>query len=300
MASNSTSKVRTLSEAAALIPDGTRLALGGFAIYQHPMALVRELVRLRRRRLSLVGHVSGNEVDLLVGAGCVSRVESSYVGLEKYGLALNFRRAVESAEVEVVDYSEVLSFDRFRATQEGMTFWPCDYLGGSDLLTHNPDIRQFTCPMTGRSLYAVPPADPEVVVIHAIAADEQGNVLFPRRHLMPQGLDVTMALGCDTVIVTVEKIVSRGFIKRHAGQNLLPAYKTTTVVEAPYGAHPCAVLGRYNSDDRHFLEYVEASASRESFQSYLESFVFNVEGHEDYLHRIGAHHLASLQEFETL
>ena len=298
--SKQASKVQTLADAVALIPDGTRLALGGFAIYQHPMALVRELVRARRRDLTIVGTVNGNEVDMLVGAGCVRTVETSYVGLERFGLAPNFRRAVEAGELSVVDYPEILSFDRFRATQEAMTFWPCDYLGGTDVLRYNPAIKSFACPLTGRMLYAVPPANPEVVVIHAIAADEQGNVLFPRRHLLPQGLDSIMARGCDTVIVTVESIVSKQFVKRHADLNLLPSYKVTMVVEAPFGAHPCPVLGRYRIDDAHFTEYANAAKNVDSFADYLERYVLSPADHAAYLDLIGAQQLTALLETDTL
>lgn len=296
----STSKVGSVADAVALIPDGTRLAIGGFAIYQHPMAVVRALIRAGRRDLTVVGTVSGNEVDLLAGAGCLKRVETSYVGLEKYGLAPNFRRAVEEGRIEVIDYPEVLSFDRFRASQENLTFWPCDYLGGTDVLARNPDIKIFTCPISGRSLQAVPPADPEVVVLHAIAADERGNVILPRRHLLPQGLDVIMARGCDTVIVTVEKIVPRALVRRHAEQVQIPAYKTRLVVEAPWGAHPTAVLGRYATDDAHFRDYVAASASPEGFAAYLDRYVHAPSDQAAYLERIGAERLGALTELDTL
>jgi glutaconate CoA-transferase subunit A len=227
-------------------------------------------------------------------------VETSYVGLERYGLAPNFRRAVEAGTLEIVDYPEILSFDRFRASQEKMTFWPCDYLGGTDILTYNKDIKSFTCPLTGRRLYAVPPADPQVAVIHAVAADEQGNVIIPRRHLLPQGLDVTIARGCDVLIVTAEKIVSNSFIRRHAEQNQVPSYKTTMVVEALYGAHPCPVLGRYTIDEDHFREYISASASEEGFGAYLERYVHGPKDHAAYLDLIGAERFARLQEFDTL
>ncbi|MEX2222785.1 MAG: CoA-transferase [Candidatus Rokuibacteriota bacterium] len=98
--------------------------MGGFAVYQHPMALVRELARRGRRDLTVIGAVNGNDVDLPAGAGCLRRVESSYVGP-------NFRRRVERGELEMVDYPELLSFDRFRASQDRLRFWPCDYLGGA-------------------------------------------------------------------------------------------------------------------------------------------------------------------------
>jgi glutaconate CoA-transferase subunit A len=293
------SKLVSLAGAAAHIADGARLALGGFAVYQHPMALVRELARQGRRDLTVVGTVNGNDVDLLAGAGCLRRVETSYVGLEKYGLALNFRRRVESGELEVVDYPEVLSFDRFRASQDNLSFWPCDYLGGTDILTYNKEIRAFDCPLTGRRLHAVPPAAPDVAVIHAVAADEQGNVVVPSRHLMPQSLDVTLARACDTLIVTVEKVVAREEIRRHAPHVQIPSYRTSFVVEAPWGAHPTPLLGRYLADDAHFREYVEASATAEGFAGYLRKYVTGPRDHFAYLELIGLERLARLQEIDA-
>jgi glutaconate CoA-transferase subunit A len=293
------SKLVSLADAAARIADGARLALGGFAVYQHPMALVRELARQGRRDLTVVGTVNGNDVDLLAGAGCLRRVETSYVGLEKYGLALNFRRRVESGELEIVDYPEVLSFDRFRASQDNLSFWPCDYLGGTDILTYNKEIRAFDCPLTGRRLHAVPPAAPDVAVIHAVAADEQGNVVVPPRHLMPQSLDVTLARACDTLIVTVEKVVAREEIRRHAPHVQIPSYRVSCVVEAPWGAHPTPLLGRYLADDAHFREYVEASATTEGFAGYLRKSVTGPRDHFAYLELIGLERLARLQEIDA-
>ena len=223
-------KVGSIADAVALVPDGTRLALGGFGPYQRPMAFVRELVRQRRRNLSIVGMVSGMEVDMLIGAGAIARLETSYVGLEKYGLARNFRRACEAGTFTMVDYPEILSFDRFRASREKLTFWPCDYLGGNDVLTYNSDIKTFTCPLTGRRLYAIPPADPEVAVVHAVAADAAGNVLMPSHRLIPQELDIHVANSCDVLIVTAERIVPHSFIRRHSKLNMIPAYRPTLIV----------------------------------------------------------------------
>jgi len=294
------SKIGSMADAVALVPDGTRLALGGFANYQRPMAFVRELVRRRRRRLTIVGTVSGIEVDMLVGGGAVERIETSYVGLEKYGLARNFRRACEAGELTMVDYPEVLSFDRFRASRENFSFWPCDYLGGTDILTYNSDIKQFQCPLTGRRLYAVPPADPKVAVLHAIAADQAGNVLMPSRRLLPQELDLNIANSCDTLIVTVEKIVPASFIRRHSALNLIPSYRTTMIVEAPCGAHPTPTLSRWLTDNEHLEQYVTASGSAESFSAYLTEWVFGVNDHHGYLDRLGPARLMALQELDAI
>ena len=44
-------------------------------------------------------------------------------------------------------------------------------------------------------------------------------------------------------IVTVEKIVSTGFIRRHAELVKLPGQYVAAVVEAPFGAHPAGMYG---------------------------------------------------------
>lgn len=294
------SKLTTLEAAAAMIKDGDRIALGGFAVYQNPMAFVRELIRQGRKDLTIVGTCNGYELDMLIGAGCVKRVETSYVGLERRGLARNFRRAVQEGTVEIIDYPEILSFDRFRASQENLPFWTCTYLGGTDILTYNKDIKPFTCPMTGNTIYAVPPADPRVGIIHAVAADEQGNVLVPPRHLVPQTLDILLARSCDTLIVTAEKIVSRDTIKRLSDLNEIPSYRTTVVVEAPYGAHPTPLLGQYRSDDAHMDAYVEASETPEGFAAYLDEYVRGPANHAAYLDRFGVSHMAALREVDAL
>ena len=89
------SKQVSLADAVGRVGDGARIALGGFSVYQRPMAFVRELIRQNRRDLTVVGVVNGPEVDMLAGSNALKCVESSYVGLEKFGLAPNFRRRVQ-------------------------------------------------------------------------------------------------------------------------------------------------------------------------------------------------------------
>ncbi|MGX8710203.1 CoA-transferase [Clostridium sp. KNHs216] len=287
-------KLISMKEAASLVSDGDRLAIGGCAIHAHPMAFLRELVRQKKKDLTVVGSLNGLDVDLLAGAGMLKKVETSYVGLERYGLAKNFRRGVEQGEFQMVDYSDYLAFNRFHASLEKLSFWPCSYLGGSDILAKNPDIKEFNCPLTGKKYYAVPPADPDVAIIHAAAADVYGNVLMPQKRLVPQGVDVLMARSCDKVIVTVERIVSNDLIRRHNDLCFIPKYRVTAVVHAPYGAHPCSMPQFYNVDEGHFQEYVDASSDKENFSKYLDTYVTGVEDQEEYLEKVGVKKLLSL------
>lgn len=294
------SKLIALEEAARLVPDGARVALGGFAVYQKPMAFVRELVRQGRRDLTVVGSANSYDVDMLAGAGCIASVETSYVGLETFGLARNYRRAVEAGTVRVVDYPEMSSWDRFRANQENLAFWPVDFLGGNDVLTYNDAIKRFPCPITGKPMQAIPAANPDVVVIHAIAADEQGNVVTSGRRLLPQSGDVLFARSCDRVIVTAETIVPKTFIKRHARQVEIPSYRVSAVAQVPWGAHPTPCLGRYLADTDHMVTYVEASADPARFKAYIERYVTGPADIFAYLDLIGPRALTKLHDLDTL
>jgi len=295
-----TSKLRTLEEAVRLVPDGIRLALGGFAVYQKPMGFVREIIRQGRKNLTIVGSANSYDVDLLAAGSCISCVETSYVGLEKYGLARNYRRAVEAGKLTVVDYPEMVSWDRFRANQEGLSFWPVPFLGGNDIVKHNKNIKYFTCPITNRPMHAVPAANPDVVVIHALAADERGNVVFPARRLLPQSSDILMGRSTNTLIVTVEKIVSSEFIRKHARLVELPSYRVTAVIELPYGAHPTPALCAYHADEKHYENYVSASETIEGMQAYLQKFIRLDGGNDAYLEAIGAAQLARLKDMDSL
>lgn len=289
-------KTCTMEKAAALIKDGARIAFGGFAIYQRPMAFVHELIRQKKKNLTVVGAVNAIEVDMLAGAGCLSGIETSYVGLEKFGLARNFRRKVESGETKVVEYPELLSWDRFKADQEGLPFWTADYLGGSDIVNRNPAIKPFSCPITGKLLWAVPAAKADVVVVHAFAGDKYGNIQIPERHMLPQSIDITLTRGCDTVIVTVEKILDTEVITSKPHLNYIAAFRPACVVEAPYGAHPTAVLGCYHTDRPAFEEYVEAAQAPEKFHDYLEKYVLGTKNHQEYLEKVGRERLQEIRQ----
>jgi len=93
-----------LAKAAALVRDGDLVALCGHTKHA-PMALIRELIRQGRRRLGLVTVPTGGlNVDLAVGAGVADRLHFAQVGLEEYGMAPQFRAAVQAGRLRVLEY----------------------------------------------------------------------------------------------------------------------------------------------------------------------------------------------------
>lgn len=279
------SKLATLSEAVRLVDRGARIAIGGFSLANRPMAFVREMIRQTIDGLTVVEPVCGPELELLVGAGLVDRVETSYIGLERFGLAMRSRRAIESGRLTVVEYGEVMMFDRFRATQDNWTFLPVSYLAGSSLLEGNSEIRAFECPLTGRPLHAVPPAEPDVTVVHVPRADQYGNALIEET-LLPHGIDLLLTRSARKLILTAEEIVPTSELTSKAHLVQIPSFLTDAVVLAPRGAHPCPMLGMYDAEDRALQALADAGVSDEAFEEYLDAWVHGVSGHEEYLRAV--------------
>lgn len=223
-------------EAAALIPDGATIAVGGAILCRQPMALLRELVRQGRRDLTLQARLAGLGVDLLVGGGCVSRVESACQGLGGFGPAPNFRRAVGADTVESRDVTEGSMIGRFEAAASGLPFYPLRPRPGTDLVD-SPDIALIEDPFTRDRVGALRPAVPDIAVIHGYFADEAGNVQHPACH-GGDNVDILIAKAAKKVIVTVEQVVSCSEVARRPHQTYIPHDWVDAVVEAPYGAHP--------------------------------------------------------------
>jgi glutaconate CoA-transferase subunit A len=289
-------KLTSLADATRLIPDGARIHFGGMAVHNHPMAFVHELLRQGTGNLTVVSHVSANDVDLLIGAGRVKRLEFSYVGLEEFGTAPCFRRAVQNGELELSEYSEPVAFERFACSARGMPFFTTREMFGTDLPSVNPDIKQIDDPFGSGAYHAVRAAEPDWVVLHAFAGDRYGNVLFFPNRQLPEDLDLTASRTTRNLIVTVEQIVSHDRVRQLPYLNLIPRFRTTAIVEVPYGAHPFSCLHVYDQDRDHLAHYAKTARDPEGFQAYLDRFVYGVKGRAEYLQLIGPATFARLRQ----
>jgi NADPH-dependent 2,4-dienoyl-CoA reductase/sulfur reductase-like enzyme len=102
------SKIKSLTEAVADIPDGSKILAGGVHLSNTPMALVRQLIRRGVKDLEIIPTpATGLWVDILIAANAVRKIYVSYIGLEFLGLAPNFRRWAEAGRIEVVDVDTI-------------------------------------------------------------------------------------------------------------------------------------------------------------------------------------------------
>ena len=307
--SEPTSKLTSLSAAAKLVEDGSTIYLVGRTDRaNHPMAFAYELVRRRAKNLTIIAVNNGLSVDLLCGAGCVRRVETSCVGLEDFGLASNFRRAVERGEVEVREYPEDLLPTRIYATAHGMPFYPVRGLFGTDILKNNEDIKEGISPIDGKPYSALPPAKVDWVVVHAPIGDTRGNVVFFLGEGYSAAGELEATRSTKNNIVTVERIVPHDQIASYIPTQFkrsylptIPEFRTRAIVEAPFGAHPSSLTGVTVADNEFIGMHAKAGRARlkgdpEPWGKFLDRYVYGCRTHSDYLELIGAETLARLRD----
>ena len=295
-------KLMNLQEAVGrFVTNGCQLSIGGFTVARNPMAAVYEIVRQRIKGIHLVCHSNGQGLDVLIGAGCVKRVEIAYGGNGRYApTCFRFRRAVEQGQIEFEDYSNYQMSLRFLAGSLSIPFIATKSGLGSDLLRlqgfseeirkqNNVARKKFEIiqnPFADQEdrVVLLPALTPDVAILHAQYVGEDGTVRI-------KGLtfaDVEQAKSADAVIVTCEEIVPRSFIRLDPDQNTLPPFFVDAIVKVPYGAHPTACFGFYDYDPKHLNQYKKVAKDDDSFNKYLEEWVYGVADHEEYLNRVGA------------
>lgn len=253
-----------LQEAVKLIQDSSTLALGGMTLYRRPVAFVRELLRreTRPRDLTLMCFTAGYESDLLVGAGCVSKVRTVYFGLESFGLAPMFTEKANRGEIEIIEETEASIVLGLRAGVGGVGFMPSTAWVGTDLLNLRPDVKTINDPYSGETLSAFPAIPVHVAVVHALEADQNGNVKINNN----LGIDPELVYAADKVIVTVERMVAK--VEKSTDGMIIPAPGADVIALAPKGAIPTSCYPDYPISGGALMDYVEACNAGE-FELYL-------------------------------
>ena len=260
-----------LGEALAAVRDGHRVAFGGMTLYRRPVAAALALAAAGRAGLELVSLTGGLEADLLIGAGCVRRVRSCYIGLEVVGFAPHFTRGVQQGTLEIVEETEYTLSYAVQAATMRVPFLPMrGDLARTDLLRVRPDLKTFTCPLTGTSLIAVPALHCDVAIVHATAADRHGNC-----HLKGQlALDPHFVTAADVTIVTTERIVETAELRAMGGVQLSGVF-VTHVVEAPGGSLPTSCVPHHRLDVAAVLDYADAAADPAAWPRWLADAIAN-------------------------
>ena len=234
------------------------------------MRVVEALMRRPVRDLHIVGvPVGGFQVDQLIGAGCVARVEAAAVTLGEHGLAPRFTAAIRSGELEMWDATCPAIHAGLQATEKGVPFMPMRGVLGSDLLVVRPDWRVIQNPLAETGvidpILVVPAIRPDVALFHAEKADRFGNVWIGiRRELM------LMAHASRRTYVSVERIEDTNFLDDPAlAAGTIPALYISALAEAPGGAAPIGLAGCYAPDQAGLAAYASAARTADGFAHWL-------------------------------
>ena len=277
------SKVTTLEEAAASIPDGSTVAIGGLSMNSAPMALVRELVRQQKKDLDLVAIVAGMAVDWLVAGGCVGRVMSGLVSFEGLGLAPNFRAAVQSGQVAIEEYSEHLLICRLQAQSYNLPFMPTKAGLGTDVLGLHAEsgaVREEKDGPTGEHYVACTRLPVDVALVHAHEADHRGNTRVNPKLVW---MDNEIVNAAARSVASVERVVDAAAFTEEPERTTYPRFMIDMVAPAPMGAYPCSCFPEYGHDSGFFTEYSMAARDPEEFSRFFQERVVSPDTWEEFL-----------------
>ncbi len=251
-----------------LVHDGDVVALEGFT-HLIPHAAGHELIRQRRRELTLIRMTPDVVYDQLIGMGCARKLVFSWAGNPGVGSLYRLRDAVEHSwprPLELEEHSHAGMAAAYAAGAANLPFGTLRGYADNDLAAQT-NVRRITCPFTGESLAAVPAHRPDVGIVHAQQADRRGNVQL----WGITGVQKEVVLASARSIVTVEELVEE--LELRPGGVVLPGWTVDAVSLAPGGAHPSYAHGYYDRDNEFYVRWAEISRDRDAFTAWMEENV---------------------------
>jgi glutaconate CoA-transferase subunit A len=288
------SKVATMADAVReFVRDGDTVAIEGFT-HLIGFAAGHEIIRQRRRDLTLARMTPDLIYDQMVGAGVAKKLIFSWLGNPGVGSLHAVRRRIESADpapLEVEEYSHFGMVGRYMAGATNLPFFPLRSYFETDLPVANPLIRQVRSPYGDEVVYAVPPLRPDVSIVHAQRADARGDTQV--WGLL--GCQKEAAFAADRVIVVVEELVDEAVVRADPNRTIIPGLLVDAVVVEPFGAHPSYVQGYYDRDNQFYLDWEAISRDAAALDAWLDEWVYGLSGRAEYASKLGEARIAGLR-----
>jgi glutaconate CoA-transferase, subunit A len=287
-------KLRSLHDAIARdVEDSASIAMGCGLESLIPFAASYEIIRQKKKNLTLIAPISDMQFDQLIGAGCAKKIVASWVGNVAAGLGHNYRRAAEAGvpyPVEIEEHSNFTIGLGLQAAAAGLPFLPTKTIKGSDF-RHGSQFASVRCPFTNEELLAVRAIKPDVAILHVQRADESGNA-----HAWGNfGVMREAALAAKKVVLTCDEVVGHDVIVSDPNRTVIPGFVVSSVVHVPLGSHPSPTQGYARRDDDFYFEYHKATRSREGFEEWLQKWVLEVKDHREFLDLLGSERVERLK-----
>src|SRR5215203_4086124 len=290
-------KVVSMRDAVAdLVRDGDTVAIEGFT-HLIGFSAGHETIRKRKRDLTLARMTPDVIYDQMIAGGVARKLIFSWLGNPGVGGLNAIRRRIEPASVgegtalELEEYSHFGMVARYTAGAANLPFMPLRSYFETDLPAANPLIRPIASPYSDETVYAVPPLNPDLTIVHAQRADANGNTQI--WGLL--GCQKEAAFAADRVIVVVEDLVDEAVVRADPNRTVIPGLIVDAVVVEPFGAHPSYAQGYYDRDNAFYLEWDAITKDEDAIQGWLREWVHGVADRAAYIEKLGTGRVASLK-----
>lgn len=251
------SKLTSLDDLAAQVPDSARLGIGGVHLSRLPLALIRKVLTLGRKDFVFTSWGGGLPLEMFLAAKAVRKLIFCFSSLDIFGLSPRFREALEKDQIEVEEWSALAMMQGLHAAHFRLPEMPFQLPAGSDLM-QNGDFwttapSAFTHGLVGQARRL----DIDVLLLHVQRADRSGNIEIQGA----RGFDLALLGAAQRVLVTAEEIVETGQLGAPLSF-VLPREFVTAVAHEPWGAWPTSCLPYYSTDYRELLRYMRDEQDR--------------------------------------
>ncbi len=260
------SKIISLDEFAKQVKEDSKIGIGGFDLHRKPLSLILELSENEQLRdLELFGISLALEADILIGAGQVSKIISSYTGLENFGQCYFFREGVEKRKVEPIEMSTYATILSLQAGALGIEYLTSKTMLHSDMTKGNNLVKIIHSEFTGEKVSAIRAYSPDIALIHAQEADKEGNIGIASPPATK--VDEFLARSSKEAYVSVEKIIDK--VENPAISGLY----ITGVILLPGGSAPTSLYPQHDVDSIAMELY--GQGSREKDLKYCKEVIRN-------------------------
>ncbi|CEH27836.1 CoA-transferase [Aneurinibacillus migulanus] len=194
------SKVVSLDEALVHITDGTTLMFGGFGGVGNPPTIIDGILRKGVTDLDLIGNDSGFPdigIGRLVTAERARSLITSHIGSNP-----NAGRLMTEGKMKVTFYPQGTLAEKIRAGGMGLGGILVDVGLGTIVEEGKNRIE-----IEGKTYMVEPALTAQVGIVHALKADEYGNLIYDKS---ARNFNPLVAMAADITIAEVEEIVPRG------------------------------------------------------------------------------------------
>jgi len=214
-------KAITAADAAALVPDGASVMIGGFMGAGTPERVIDALVARGARGLTVIANDTafpGIGIGKLIDADCVTRVVASHIGTNPVT-----QKKMIASEITVELVPQGTLIERIRAAGSG--------LGGVLTPTGLGTVVEDEKPVIdvdGEKFLLEKPLHADFALLHAHEADYNGNLTY---RLTAANFNPIIAFAAKVVIVEPHQIVPVGVIPPDAVRT--PGVLVDHLVERP-------------------------------------------------------------------